>query len=410
MAIIQKWEMRISLLLFILMFVVSCKTETELINTTKSEKFTRSFHEGLRLKLLGNYDKALELFNTCLKEEPNDDASHFAIAQISLIKGNLEQAKRHTTQAAALDHSNIFYQIELGYMYRETGEYEKSANVFEEILNERPTNSNYYFESALSWELSGNVKKAISLLNMLEESVGMRVEASLKKHHWYKGLTKLGEAELELTRILEVQENNQYVIATLVDFYLNTGQIEPGMNYLNRLVELDSKNGMGLILLAQFEFERQNIGKAKEYYSRAILSESLKASEVEEALKFFIHYEDSTHVKSVLKVIEKSYFDNDTVMMFIGDVYLEDKNFEKSLNCYEKATTINPGSYSNWERVLYVLYDSQQWERLIKNGKRVLKTFPLKTLPYYMLSVSFNQTKPIPLGAAICKRRLNNSG
>jgi tetratricopeptide (TPR) repeat protein len=62
------------------------------------------------------------------------------------------------------------------------------------------------------------------------------------------------------------------------------------------------------------------------------------------------------------------------------------------LKSYEKALSTNPGNYLTWERVLYLHYDFKQWKRLIEKGKEAIKTFPLKTLPYYMLSVAYNQT------------------
>ncbi|MDG2154079.1 MAG: tetratricopeptide repeat protein [Crocinitomicaceae bacterium] len=364
----------------------------ESTNSNKSETYISAFHEGVRLKLLGNYEEAISRFKTCLKEKPEDDASHFAIAQISLINGDLDQAKYHTIQAATYDKSNLYYQIELGYMYRETGEHEKSAVVFEEIISKRPTNSNYYFESALSWELSGNIKKAISVLNLLEENVGIQTEASLKKHIWFKGLMKMDDAEQELLKVLETENNNQYIIATLVDFYLNTGQIELGMLQLNKLVELDPKNGTGLVLLAQFEFERKNTDKCKELYAKAILSENLMTEEVKEALNFFIHYTDTNSINPILTKVETHYGENDTIMMLLGDIYIENKEFERAIKSYEKALSTNPGNYLIWERVLYHYYDFQQWKLLIERGKEAIKTFPLKTVPYYMLSVSHNQT------------------
>ena len=404
--IIHKWEMRISLLLISLILFISCKTNEELVNHAKSETYIQSFHEGIRLKLLGNYEEAIALFTKCLKEAPEDDASHFAIAQISLITGDLEQAKHYTIQAASLDNTNLYYQIELAYMYRETGEYQKSAIGFEEIITKRSTNANYYYECALSWELSGNLKKSISILNLLEKNIGTRVEASLKKHLWYKSLANLNEAEKELLKVLEVEPRNQYIIATLVDFYLNMGKIEEGMQYLNTLVDIDPKNGMGLILLAQFEFEKKDLEKAKTFYKRAILSENLKTSEVKEALMFFIHHKDQASLNPILSSVKKSYNDNDTILMFLGDIYLEDKSFDNALICFERAIEINPGSYSNWERILYVLYDSQQWQRLIEKGKSVIKSFPLKTPPYYMLSVALNQNGEFSLAQRYAKEGL----
>ena len=398
--------MRISLLFVSLFFFLSCKNSEESLNQVKSETYTKSFHEGIRLKLLGNYEKAKVLFTTCLNEAPNDDASHFALAQISLITGDLEQAKHHTIQASRLDDTNLYYQIELGYMYRETGDYEKSAIVFEGIISKRPTNANYYYECALSWELLGNLKKAISVLELLEKNIGTRVEASIKKHEWHKKLSNLKEAENELLAVLKKEPNNQYIIATLVDFYLNLGKIDQGMEYLNALVDLDPKNGYGLILLAQFEVEKSNLKKAAEYYNRAILSENIKSDELKEALVFFKKYKNDSNLNSIFKLVKKSYNDNDTILLFLGDIYLQDKAIEDALNCFELATEINPGSYSNWERLLYLLYDSKSWEKLIDKGQTVVKTFPLKSLPYYMLSVALNQNGQFSLAQRYAKEGL----
>lgn len=95
MAITQKWAMRISLLFLLLVLFFSCRTSVESTNPIKSETYISAFHEGVRLKLLGNYEEAVARFKKCLKEKPEDDASHFALAQISLIKGDLEIGRAH---------------------------------------------------------------------------------------------------------------------------------------------------------------------------------------------------------------------------------------------------------------------------------------------------------------------------
>ena len=92
------------------------------------------------------------------------------------------------------------------------------------------------------------------------------------------------EAENELLAVLK---KNQIINISLrlLDFYLNLGKIDQGMEYLNALVDLDPKNGYGPILLAQFEAEKV-IKKGSEYYNRAILSENIKTDELKEALVF----------------------------------------------------------------------------------------------------------------------------
>ena len=71
--------MRISLLFVSLFFFLSCKNSQESLNQVKNETYTKSFHEGIRLKLLGNYEKAKVLFTTCLKEAQNDWRRHLEL-------------------------------------------------------------------------------------------------------------------------------------------------------------------------------------------------------------------------------------------------------------------------------------------------------------------------------------------
>ena len=383
--------MRISVFISILLLFSSCKTQSESLKVEKSAFYIRTFHEALRHKMSGNYDRSLELFNQCLQESPNDDASHFAIAQISLIQGNLELAKTHTILAAQRDGDNLYYQIELGYMYREMGEFEEGAAVFEKIILEHPSNPNYYFEAAICWEKNGKLSKAIQVMNALEVSIGKNIEATLKKHQWHKTEGELKEAEKELTSYLEVDKWNQFIKATLVDFYLNTGQIKKGIEELKSLVDLDPSNGRGLLLLAQFEYENKDLNKATNYYSKALLSENLNPESVIEALHFFIYHKSPSTEQMVEEAIR--IYNSDTVLLFTGDFYLQSAQHEKAKRSFEKAIEINPGSYSNWERYMYLLYDTSQWEELAHKGTGVLKTFPLKTVPYYMLSVALNQTE-----------------
>ena len=383
--------MRISIFISVLLLLASCKTQSNQSITGKSELYTRAFYEALRYKMSGNYERALELFNKCVKENPNDDASHFAIAQISLIQGNVEGAKTHTILASQKDVNNHYYKIELAQIYRKLGDFEQGASIFEKIILDYPSNPNYYFEAAICWEKAGKISKAIQTINNLEASTGRNIEATLKKHHWYKSEGKLKEAEKELTSYLERDSGNEFVMATLVDFYLNSGQIKKGIEQLKELVELNPKNGRGLLLLAQFEYENEDLNKAKDYYVKALLSENLSPESVLETLQFFIYHKyPSTElmIKEAIRIYE-----NDTVLVSIGDYYRQSNQYEKAKKSFEKAVEINPGSYSNWERYMYLLYDTKQWEELAQRGRDVLKTFPLKSFPYYMVSVALNQTK-----------------
>jgi len=385
--------MRFKLLIVLFYALFSCKTSSETVSVSKSAEYTKSFHEGLRLKLLGNYEEALDSFRRCIKEEPEDDASHFAMAQIYLMKGNVIEAKKHTIEAAIKDEDNIFYRIELAYMYREFNDFETSAEIFEQLISERPSSSKYYLEASSSWYQGRNLQRAIQVLDRLDDAMGISIETCLKKHQWYMELGNHKEAEKELVKSNNKAPDNQYIIANFVDFYFRTGQTDKAISKLKTLVELNPKNGKGLILLGEYAYDNDDTEQAKEYFLRAIRSESLNAPETIKSLQFLIYHKDSPLIEEGLANAEKSYLDNDTVMEFIGDYYMEIQDFEKALLIYENTLEANPNSYRIWEKVLNAHYDNQQWNSLILKAKKAIKIFPLKTIPYYMLSVAYNQTK-----------------
>jgi len=385
--------MRFKLLIVLFYALVSCKTSSEHVSVSKSAEYTKSFHEGLRLKLLGNYEEALDSFRRCIKEEPGDDASRFAMAQIYLMEGNLIEAQKYTIEAAEKDENNIFYRIELAYMYREFNEFETSAEIFEQLISERPSSSKYYFEASSSWYQGRNLHKAIQVLNRLDDALGISIETCLKKHQWYMELGNHKEAEKELVKINNKESDNQYVIASFVDFYFRTGQTDKAILKLKKLVEANPKNGKGLLLLGEYAYDNDDIEQAKDYFLKAIRSESLNAPETIKSLQFLIYHKDRLPIEEGLANAEKSYSNNDTVMEFIGDYYMEIQHYEKALLIYENTLEANSNSYRIWEKVLNAYYDNQQWNSLIVKAKKSIKIFPLKTLPYYMLSVAYNQTK-----------------
>jgi len=77
--------MRFITISFLVLCLFSCRTGKE-TKRVHSSTFIKNFHEGVRLKLNFELEPAIDKFNLCLKEDPMDDASHFALAQLYLMK------------------------------------------------------------------------------------------------------------------------------------------------------------------------------------------------------------------------------------------------------------------------------------------------------------------------------------
>jgi tetratricopeptide (TPR) repeat protein len=152
-----------------------------------SYSFINNFHEGVRLKLNFEIDPAIDKFNLCLKEDPADDASNFALAQLFLMKNDLQKASFHTKQASETDPKNLYYQTELAFMHQELKEYEQAALIFDRLSKVNLRNPEYYYGSFENWVKAGKRDKALQILTNLEKHLGGNSEIEIKRYHLLLG-------------------------------------------------------------------------------------------------------------------------------------------------------------------------------------------------------------------------------
>ena len=382
-----------------LLLLCSCKESQPIVknlSSTNSRIFIKTFHEGLRLKLKGDYLEAIERFKECLEKEPTDDAAHFALAQTYLQIGDLQSAEIHTVSAVEYDRDNIFYQVELAYMLREKGAYMESGELFELITEARPRSVEYYMAAISCYRMNKSNLKAISVLEKLEDTKGASLETSLRKHQLYFELGKNKEAEKILLALYKRDKKNPVVIASLVDYFFRTKQELKAYEKLEELVVVDPLNGLGFLMLAENEYEKGNTDKTAAYFYKAIETENIGTTETLGAFEYLVYAKDSVKVKQSISIMKQSFSSNDTVFAAIGDYYMKSRRIDDlvlGVEYYTNAVEFNPNRYDIWQKLLYVYYDSKSWSQLKEASDKTVRLFPLNPEPYYLGSVAYNQLR-----------------
>ena len=391
------------LTLFLLLCLCGCKESLPIaVGSAEqpSKVFVQSFHEGIRLKLQGNYSEAIDRFKLCLENQPADDATHFALAQTYLLLGDLQQAEAHTISAVQADRDNLFYQVELAYMLREKGEFNEAAELFEVIAESRTRNTEYFLAAIDCYKRCGSYSKAIKVIENLEQVKGNHLEAAIRKHRVYLEMGRTKEAEKVLMGFYNKHPKNTMVLASLVDFYFQNKDESKAVKILKELVSEDPQNGMGFLMLAEYEYQQGNKKKTGEYFFKAILSENLTVQETVSAFDYLVYHKEKERVEACLEVLENSFFENDTILTVIGDYYYkeaskaktgEEELLQKATNNYHEAVKVNPSRFDLLQKLLYLHYDAKQWELLESTAESTVRAFPLKPAPYYFGSVACNQ-------------------
>ena len=413
--------MRYNLFFILILLLCACKEPRLIIDNYSSQKskaFITAFHEGLRLKLQGNYFKAIERFEFCLQEEPLDDASHFAMAQTFLLMGDLAQAETHTISAVELDKDNVFYQVELAYMLRNKGAFEEAGALFEAIISSRPREIEYYLLAIDSYRKAKNYKAAIGVIDRLESLKGNVVESALRRHSIYVEMGKLKEAEKGLLQLHAQSPKNPMILATLVDFYFQQGIENKGIQNLKLLVEVDPQNGIGNLMLGEYAYQQENSEIASKYFYQAIQSQNISANESLNALEYLVFVNDTLKINNSIEILEGVFMDNDTVLSAIGDYYfqhsvkvgvsesLRNRELNMGIERYNKALELNPNRYDLWQKLLYFYYDTKRWEALRISAQKTVRIFPLKPEPFYLGAVALNQLNEYALAENFARQGL----
>ena len=112
---------------FLLVYVLSAcftKRKTELVQFSTAEfPYIESFHEGVSLKLRGQYNEAITSFEKCLQWKSDQDAVYYALSELYLLKNEPQRSAEYIQKAALLDPNNKWYIQELAFMYFEQGKY-----------------------------------------------------------------------------------------------------------------------------------------------------------------------------------------------------------------------------------------------------------------------------------------------
>jgi tetratricopeptide (TPR) repeat protein len=385
--------MRFITISFLVLCLFSCRTGKE-TKRVHSSTFIKNFHEGVRLKLNFELEPAIDKFNLCLKEDPMDDASHFALAQLYLMKNDLQRAAIHTKQASDSDPANLYYLSELAFMHQEMKEYQNAALIFEKLAKNNLRNPEYQYGAFENWLKAEKNDKALKCLESIEKHFGGSSELELKR---FQLLLKSGQEKTALEGLLTAK--NKYpgdptIIANLVDYYMQKKQYESGMKMLQELVLADPDNGLALYMLGDMEMQIGNEQQGLKHLKEAIRKEGISLNQKMEILISIQNFKvTDSDMQALVEYMVTRYPKEPKAHSIRGDYYFKAEKLKEATESYKNAVKFEPNLYPIWNQILLLEYQNQWYDSLFVDSEKCIELFPIQTAPYFFNGVSRNQKK-----------------
>jgi tetratricopeptide (TPR) repeat protein len=375
----------------LLLFACRTAKEKEVIH---SSSFIKSFHEGVRLKLNYEIDPAIDKFNLCLKEDPNDDASNYALAQLYLMKNDLQKAAIHTKLASESDPKNRHYQTELAFMHQELKEYAQAAEIFDRLSKSNLQNPEFYYGSFENWVKASNRDKALQTLTNLEKHLGGNSEIEIKRYHL---LLNAGQDKEALEGLIEAKKkfpNEPNIIANLVDYYIQKKQYDSGMKMLQELVTADPENGLALYMLGDMEMQ---IGQEQAGINHLKAAVTKEGTSIDQKMEILISLQNfksgDSDMESLVEYMVSRYPKEAKAHSIRGDYFFKVNKLEEATKSYKNAVRFNPNLYPIWNQILMLEYQNQWFDSLNLDSEKCIELFPVQPVPYFFSGVAKNQKK-----------------
>ena len=395
-------------LCFVLSFCISFSAFAQQQVNSKQEKEAQtnwrknaeSFSDGLKYRLEGKSDKAIECFMKALKYMPDDHASMYELTELYALNGQIDEALEYNKKAVSLDPENKWYQIRLAQLYEFTGDYEAYATIFRNLLKEDPDNLEYFAELSSALMLLEKYDEVIDILNEMEKSIGVNEFISFEKQQIYDAMGKPKKAIEEVEKLAKAYPYEIRYQAMLAELYMKNKKPEQALKAYERIVELDPSDPYVHISLSEYYTEKGDLEKGFEHLLIAFENPALDVNIKSQILAIWFDGKKRTELvnnqaREIAQVMIKTHPENVRGYQLMGDVYYGESKFKEAVEYLEMSLAIDSASFYIWETLLMaqVNDDPSDVAKINSFSERALKLFPDQPLLYYFSGVSFFEQK-----------------
>lgn len=366
-----------------------------------SNKNKEFFYDASKEKLLGNYEKAIELFKKCLEIDPGDDAAMFELANIYHDQDKLDEAAEMAEKAVATDPSNKWYQTLLVQIYQEKSEFQKSEAVLQDMIARNPENIELYQDLALNYLYQGDYKEAIQIYDDIEQKIGVTEAVSLQKQKLYLLSGKPDKAIYEMVRLSETNPNDTRYLEMLAELYMSNKEYDKALVIYEEIQKLDPSNPYINISLSDYYRKQGDNEKALEYLRTGFSNPNLDIdSKINILLAYYtvneIYNDRKKESFELSEILIKTHPDDPKAWSIYADLLYQDDQYENARTAFRKVISIDSSRYLVWEQLLFVESQLQDFLSMKDESARALNLFPQQPMLYLFSGIANYQLKDYP--------------
>lgn len=369
------------------------QTDSLEISEENQKKFEYLFVEGLKEKSLGNIQKAIQLFSSCLEIDPNSSASMYELAQIHAANNDFTSASLLLEKAISISPENKWYKILLAQVYQQTRRFAKAAEIYDQLLQKEPEDLDFLYRKAILLSNASELEEAIQTYNKIEKITGINEQISVAKQQLYVENNQVKKAFEEIEKLIEFNPEEPRYYGLMADLYQNQGDSVNAMKYYKKIQEIDSENGFVHFSLANYYLQNGDVQKSFEETKKGFQSEEV---DIQTKMQLYMML-TSNPAKSKLtpnqeeelaEILVETHPDEHLVYTIRAESFLKQNKLKEARDQLLKALEIEKNDYMLWERLLFIDNDLQDWQGLYNHSKEAMNLFPNQPQTYFLHAIA----------------------
>ncbi len=343
------------------------------------------FFAGLKDKLSDNYARASVSFTKLLTLDPNNDATHFEIANLSFQQNKLLDAEVAIKKALTIKPNEIWYLKLQTDIYKRTGNMEALMQTLNELIKLDPEMEAYQYDRANAFFITGDSEKAMNAYNELEQKFGVsKASTAAKQRIGQKGK---GAGEIDFVKLIDENPDDINHYLALSGKLLEQKKNEEALVVLLKAKNLAPNHHEVNLALADIYYASKRNDESFLALKLAFVSADMplaaKIKILRQLLSKFNNPQVVKNTTELATITLANHKDDVQVLVLFGDILYRQGNLKGAAVQYVNAVTNDAQLYIAWEKLLAVQTLMGNYVDAIKTGEEALSNYPNQAILYY---------------------------
>ncbi len=358
-------------------------TEDEEIN------FGNAYIEGVKEKIIGNYDRATAILARALDINPRSAAAHYEMGLSYEGLGQLDDAFIHFEQANQLESDNFWYKLAYAGQLEQQGEINKAIETYKELIDLKPNDLELKRQLSSLLLGQGRYKESLKYINQIEDEIGINKDISFLKQQIYLRNDDVDGAANEIQKLIDAYPDELDYYVVLAEIYLLNGKEKKAFEVYKEVERIDSNNYIVQFALSEY-YRLQN--EHDKYFSSLNKAFSNPEMDIDKKVGFMLSaYQVKSHEEerkaeaiSLCKTIVKAHPEDPKSYALLGDFLYFDNQSEEAKQAYINTVELDSSRFPIWNQLLIIMSETGDTDGLLNYGERAVNLFPNQPTLFFL--------------------------